>query len=650
MENKIRQLAAIMFTDMVGYTALMQVDEKKARANRERQRVVLDTHIKKHYGLILQTFGDGTLSVFGSAIEAIEAAIEIQQELQSEPKVDIRMGLHVGDIVYDDEGIYGDGVNVASRIESIAVAGSVLISGKLFDEIKNHPTLPAKFMGDFKFKNVSRPVSVFALASKTLTVPDASQLQGRIESQQYSVAVLPFVNMSSDPDNAFFSDGISEEIINALTHIDGLKVTARTSSFAFKGKDYDIPTIGKMLNVHHVLEGSVRKVGNKARITAQLIKVSDGYHIMSEVYERDLEDIFAVQDEISRKIAHTLRVKLITGEESDALVVQKTENIEAYNLYLKGIASSSRWEPKSLKESIIHFEEAIELDPDFASAHAELAFAYGFLSATGQMQPEKGFPIAEKYAQRSLKLDYQNADSHAAMAVNHFFYKNNLKKAGQSFNLSLAINPGSGKVRSLYSFYLRVCGKPEEAHEQIKLAAESDPLFHPTQISLANSYALNNQFSTAHAIIDAVLDTDPEFRMAIEAKAWIYVLQKKMDLAISYFKKYKSFVPHPLKGLTGLGYAYGKSGQNELAEKIVEKMKLRMQQEPDTAIDVDIAVVYVALNRMDEAFKHIEIAFEKKLGVIFLFSHPLWDNVRKDERFKKLIKAKGYDNIKDRNS
>ncbi len=320
MQKNIRQLAAVMFTDMVGYTALMQEDEQKAKKNRDRHRKVLESLVQNHHGIILQYYGDGTLCVFNSAIEAVECATEIQQELQKEPKIPLRVGLHVGDIVYSDDGVYGDAVNIASRIETLATPGCVLISGKVFDEIKNHPSMPAKSLGEFDLKNVKRPVRVFALQNEGLNVPVRDDLKLKPRESAKSIAVLPFVNMSTDAENEYFSDGITEELLNALTKVDGLQVTSRTSSFAFKDKNLDVREIGSKLAVTSVLEGSVRKAGKRVRITAQLINTSDGFHVWSEVYDRELEDIFAVQDEIAKQISNKLREKLSIDQIDESIV------------------------------------------------------------------------------------------------------------------------------------------------------------------------------------------------------------------------------------------------------------------------------------------------------------------------------------------
>jgi len=277
-----RQLAAIMFTDMEGYTALMQKNEQAAIELRNRHRGVFEKTMTDHSGKIIQYYGDGTLSIFSSAIHAVKAGIEMQLLFRKEPQVPLRIGIHIGDISLDDSGVYGDGVNVASRIESFSVAGSVFISNKVFDEIKNQPQVNTISMGLFELKNVSRPVEVFAITNEGLTVPLPVDVKGKTAEPTNKLAVLPFVNMSNDPENEYFSDGIAEELINALSKIDGLQVICRTSAFSFKGKSQDVREIGKALNVNKVLEGSVRKAGNRVRINAELVNTADGYQLWSE--------------------------------------------------------------------------------------------------------------------------------------------------------------------------------------------------------------------------------------------------------------------------------------------------------------------------------------------------------------------------------
>ncbi len=333
----------------------------------------METSVAAHNGKILQYYGDGALSIFNSAIDGVNCAVEIQQTLQQEPKVDLRIGIHTGDISIEDEAIYGDGVNLASRIESLAVPGSIFISEKVFDEIRNQENLTAREMGYFELKNVIKPVRIFAIDNKGLVVPTRDALKGKTKQPANRLAVLPFVNMSADPENEYFSDGITEELLNALTKVDGLQVTSRTSAFAFKGKNTDIREIGIQLNVDRILEGSVRKAGNRVRITAQLINAADGYHIWSENYDRNLTDIFEVQDEISSIIANKLRENLTAREHEETLVKAPTQNLEAYTLFLKGLHFHNKITPNDAKKAIECFEKAITLEPDYAHAYAMAA-------------------------------------------------------------------------------------------------------------------------------------------------------------------------------------------------------------------------------------------------------------------------------------
>src|SRR5687767_2622505 len=326
----MRQLAAIMFADMAGYTALMQENEQLATRKRLWLKEVLETAAAAHNGKILQYYGDGSLSMFSSAIDGVKCAIEIQKKLREEPKVDLRIGIHSGDINIDDDSIYGDGVNLASRIESLAVPGSIFISEKVCDELKNQHEVKTREIGYFELKNIKEPVRIFAIANPGLVVPGRDELQGKTTAPANRLAVLPFVNMSADPENEYFSDGITEELLNALTKVEGLQVTSRTSAFAFKGKHDDIREIGIKLNVDKILEGSVRRAGNRVRITAQLINTADGYHVWSENYDRDLTDIFQVQDEISIIIANRLRENLSMAKQNEHLVKTSTRNITAY--------------------------------------------------------------------------------------------------------------------------------------------------------------------------------------------------------------------------------------------------------------------------------------------------------------------------------
>ncbi len=641
IEGNIRLLAAIMFTDMVGFTAMMQDDEEKAIAIRTKHRQILEKEILLHQGKILQYYGDGTLSMFGSVIEAVRCAAAIQLEMQNEPVIPLRIGIHLGDIVYYDEGIYGDGVNVANRIESLGVPGSVLFSDKVYDEIKNHAEFKVSTIGTFELKNVRRPIEVFALANQGLVTPNPNDIRSKALPSFKSIAVLPFVNMSSDPENEYFSDGITEEILNAISKVEGLQVTSRTSSFVFKGKNLDIREIGSQLNVSTILEGSVRKFGNRVRITSQLINSSDGYHIWSESFDRDLEDIFEVQDEISRRIANILREKLARSDINKPIIKNYKANVEAYNNYLKGLYHFNKFLPYSMKEAIKYFEKAIELEPKFPPAYARLSGCYVFLGAKGAIRSEIAYPRAKELAYTALSMDDNDSDSHLGLAMVRLFFDWDWEGAERSFKRAFEINPSSCTTHHYYGLYLTALNRYNEALEYIEKAYTLDPLSVVINEALAHIYLNLEMFDKAKEQFEKVLDLDPSYKSALYGLGWYYVLTKQYDEAFEIFDEIKRQANHPLKGITPLGFLYGITGKMKDAEDCLQKLIERKKLEPDISVNVDIAIVYLGMGNLDKAFEYLDYAYEERSGAVVFLRNIYWRPIHNDPRFKLLLAKMG---------
>ena len=641
IDSTIRMLAAIMFTDMVGYTALMQKDEARAKLMRDRHRKVLEEKVASHQGRILQYYGDGTLSIFGSAIQAVLCAIDIQYEFNREPKIPLRIGIHTGDVVYEDEGVYGDGVNVASRIESLSVPGAVLVSDKIYDEVQNHPDIKTTFIGSFELKNVRKPIEMYSISNDGLRIPTREEITTKVGTSFKSIAVLPFVNMSADQDNEYFSDGITEELLNALSKVEGLNVTSRTSAFAFKGKELDIREIGAMLDVNTVLEGSVRKAGNRVRITAQLINTSDGYHIWSETFDRNLEDIFEVQDEISRNIANKLREKLTRNEIKEPLVKSYKCNPHAYSLYLKGVCYWNKWNPADIKKAMEFFEEVISTQPEFPPAYARMAGCYIYLGATGYMSSKTAYPKAKELALKSLELDKNIAESHLALGLVQLFYEWNWKEAEKSLLLAIELNPGSAETHMNYSMYLSVMGRYEKAFQEVEKAYSLDPLSVVMNNAYGAALSLVKRYDDAIEQLEKTLEMDPEFRSALYELGWVYYDMGNIDEAIEVFADAQKGTGHELKGVTQLGYVCAAAGNKEQALECLRKLEERKKLEPEVSLNIDFAIIYAGLNDLDKTFHYLEKAFEEKSGgLIFIRSHR-WKNIQKDERYHDLIKRMG---------
>ncbi len=648
MNNQIRMLSAIMFSDMVGYTALMQNDEKKAKELRDRYRKVLEENIVKHQGKIIQYYGDGSLSIFGSAIQSALCAVEIQKELLLNPTVSLRIGIHSGDIVYDNDGAYGDGVNIASRIESLAIPGSVLISDRIFDDIKNHSYLSVELLGTYKLKNVKNPVKIYALSNSGLHIPTSQQLKEKTGSEEgNSIAVLPFLNMSADPENEYFSDGITEEILNALTNVEGLKVTSRTSSFVFKNKNTDIREIGTKLNVNSVLEGSVRKYGNKIRITVQLINTLDGYHIWSEVFNRELEDIFEIQDEISRKIADKLRKRPEEKLKNETLIKTYTNNLDAYNDYLKGIFYYNKWTPEDLTKSVSFFNDAIKKDENFVLAYSGLANSYVTLGLTGIMNPKEAYEAAKKYSSIAHEMDASLTEAHIALALVKMFYEWDWNGAEKCFKKALELNTGAAYLHYNYSLYLRAIGNIQECVEESEKALSLDPLSLVINNNLGENYVFAERYREARDQFLKTLELDSNFRGALWSLGYNYIYMNDYEKALETFLLAQSRTKGDsigLKGQAPLGVIYALMNNYDEVDNCLKILKEREAKNPEVSFTFDYVIIYKALKDYDKVFYYLEKAFEERNGgILFIGKHPAWRDVQTDPRFKNLMRKVGLE-------
>ena len=627
-----------MFTDMAGFTALMQQNEQAAMVQRRRLKEVLEESVPAFHGKIIEYAGDGALSIFNSAIESVRCAIAIQQALLREPKVALRIGIHSGDISIEDGVIYGDGVNLASRIESLAVPGSVLVSEKVFDEISNQAGLTAIEIGFFEFKHVNKPVRVFAMKAESLIVPSRYELTGKTKAAVNRLAVLPFINLSSDPDNEYFSDGITEELLNALCKVDGMQVTARTSSFAFKGMNKDIREIGTQLNVDRVLEGSVRKAGNKVRITAQLINAADGYHIWSETYDRDITDIFEVQDEISHIIANKFRQNLAEINHQEALVNIATQNIEAYTLYLKGLHFFNQVSQGEVRKGIACFEQAIALEPQYANAYGMMASSYAILGASGQMPADDAFAIVHAYADKAIQLDPSVASGYAAKGSAYLLYDWKWDEALAALQKAIDLNPANTTAHQMLSFYYMITSQPEEAVRIMEQAYETDPLSPLVNKFLADAYLFAGRTDESLRQCEMLLEVHPKMGMAIEVKGWSVGVRGDWKKAVSIFEEARRLNNQTgLKGLFSVGCAYANAGESEKALDCIDKIEQLQVLEPGKVLDADLALIWLSLGNADKAFHHLFQCVEKKIGpVAIIINHHMFKVPVNDPRFRLL--------------
>jgi adenylate cyclase len=408
-----RRLAAILAADVVGYSRLMQQDEAATLAVlTARRKEILQPLVRKHHGRVVKLMGDGVLVEFASAVNAVACAVELQEamgaaneELPDDRRIVLRVGINLGDVMVQGTDLYGDGVNIAARLEALAEPGGVYLSQAVFSHVRGKTKHAFEDLGEKRLKNMAEPVRVYRVVG---VAADKAEVSRPGQPSKLSIAVLPFVNMSGDPEQEYFSDGITEDIITDLSKVATLNVLSRNTVFAFKGKTVDVGQIARQLKVGHVLEGSVRKAGGRVRITAQLIDTARDSHVWAERYDRELSDIFALQDEISQAIVAALKVKLLP-EEKKAIETRSTHNPEAYEQYLLGRDYQLRGSTRNFEIALRFFRRALEIDPNYARAWAMLAISQADLYWRGRSE-ESGLLAAEK----ALTLDPSLAEAHAA--------------------------------------------------------------------------------------------------------------------------------------------------------------------------------------------------------------------------------------------
>jgi adenylate cyclase len=640
-----RKLTAILSADVAGYSRLMGEDEEFTIRTLAGHREMMSTLIEQHRGRVIDSPGDNLLAAFSSVTKAVDCAVEIQremaernEELPDDRKMEYRIGVNLGDVIEEGERIYGDGVNITARLETLAEPGGICISGIVYSQVKNRLKLEYEYLGKRTVKNISEPVPVYRILSlpKAVTKPGVQEERAYSLSDKPSIAVLPFANISGDPEQEYFSDGMTEELIGALAKLEGLKVISRTSAFHFKGKDSDLRTIGEKLKVKHVLEGSVRKAGNKLRISAQLIKVDDDTHLWSENYNRELKDVFAIQEEISQAIVKNLKVKLL-GTQTEPLVKDYTKNTEAYELFLKGKYFENKG-PSGYEKAIDCMEKAIKADPDYVPSYAYLATIYSMMEVVNSLPPWEMEPKINVLRQKALELDDNYAFAHVSLArkkTNEYDWK----EAEKSYKRALELNPGHPDLHHSYSIYLAAVGHINEAILEIKRAIGLDPLSSFHRAVLGMFLFMAGQFDQAIEISQETLGFDPDNSWAIFSLAMGYAGKEMYDKAISTIHGHRN-IPFCA---AYLGYIYGKAGKIEEAQKILNDFLDRSKN--GYFSPYMIATVYSGLGEKDKVFEWLDKAYEVrepwqaliKVDIVF---HSLHSDPRWTEQLKKRGLAK----------
>jgi len=480
-----RRLAAILAADVVGYSRLMGIDEVGTHGRfQEIHREFVAPLVADYRGKIFKLTGDGFLVEFQSVVDAVKCAVawqlglkEYKEEVADEQRLRFRIGINLGDVIIGDEDIYGDGVNVAVRIEGLADPNGICVSGKVYQEIKDKLPFGYESLGERKIKNIADPVRIYRVKSETLAGRNRVSSSAPLAlPDKPSIAILPFTNMSGDPEQEYFSDGITEDIITELSRFHSLFVIARNSSFVFKNSAIDVREIANQLGVRYVLEGSVRKANNRVRVTAQLVDAATGSHIWAERYDRALEDIFAVQDEVTRYIAATL-VGRLEDAGAEHAGRKPTEDLLAYDYILRGGQQLNLFTKEGIENGTQFFEKAVELDPQCARAYAGLGFAYQLRMWIFGTFEDELVRLARDNAQKASSLDSSDSLAHAILC--DLYLNSGLHdRAGDHIKKAITLNPNDSFAAWEMVFYLAYTGRAEEAIEWAQTAIRQNP-YHP---------------------------------------------------------------------------------------------------------------------------------------------------------------------------
>ncbi len=536
-ESHSRRLAAILAADIAGYSALMGADEARTVSDLKGHQAVVLPMVGDFGGRIIDTAGDGILAEFSSVVNAVECAVAIQRKMAErntavEParRMQFRIGINLGDVIYDSERIFGDGINIAARLEGIAEPGGICVSAKVRDEIDGKMNFAYQDLGDRQLKNIARPVRAYgirldAAPAQPAPAQPAPPLQ---PDARPSIAVLPFTNMSGDPEQEYFSDGISDDIITDLSKIGGLTVIARNSSFTYKGRAVDVRTVGRELAVRSVLEGSIRRAGHRVRITAQLIDTASGGHVWAERYDRDLTDIFAVQDDVTHRIVEALKVTLSPAENA-RLADSGTPNIEAYDCYLRGRellgAPAGIGKTKNreiLEQSTKFFMKALELDSNYSLAYAGLSLAYNLdYQNRWSDDPDSSLPLSKRYAELAVEKNPKEPFARLCTSWAAIFEKD-LDRAKSEAETALSCNPNYASAYAVLGTIHTYSGRPLEAIAMIERATRLDPAASKHYLHfLGTAYLLAGNYETAAALLRRRVFLVPgtDFTRAILASA-----------------------------------------------------------------------------------------------------------------------------------
>lgn len=641
-----RRLAAIMYTDMVGYTALGQKNESLSLSLLEEQRKLIRPALTRHNGREVKTMGDAFLVEFPSALDAVRCAYDIQRatrelniSLPEERKIRLRVGIHLGDVVETEGDISGDAVNVASRIEPLAEDGGVCMTRQVYDHVQNKFDLPLTSLGSKSLKSLASSVEVFRMV-----MPWAQENVFPALLDKRRVAVLPFANMSPDPGDEYFSDGMTEELIASLSSVKELTVIARTSMMKYKSSAKGALDVGRELNAGTLIEGSVRKSGDRVRITVQLIDARTEGQVWAQNYDRHLEDIFAIQTEIAKKVATKLKAQLVESEKI-RLERKPAENTGTYMLYLKGRFFWNERTKESVNRAIECYNAAIKRDASFVLGYSGLADCYGVMGRNQYAEPGPSYLLAKKYALKALDLDPNLAEAHAILAAVLGDYEHDPEGAEAGFKKAIELKPSYAWAHQLYSVYLRQHRRFDESIRESRRALELDPFSLMINVNLGDTLGYAGNADGAIQQLKKAEEMDPGFIPVHFMRIDLYVHKGMYEQALIEGEICSQGTKSPLfkRWVT----AYVAAAKGERAESIALLDDIHLNYKRENIHPYEIARVHFLARDNEGGFQWLQRAYEEHDSWIHLMAiDPELEGVRNDPQYRQILKRVGLGNVR----
>ena len=672
------RLAAILFTDIVGSTAVMQKDELTAVTMNRRYLAVLKESVAVHHGDILNDYGDGSLCSFGSATQAVRCAIEIQQQLQTDPKVPLRIGLHIGEIFFEDGKVFGDGVNVASRIQSLGIANSVLFSSEINNKLKNHPEFRTVPIGRFQFKNVDEPMEVFALANEGFIVPDKKKMDGKLQEKKTvgrtwtlalasiiilagafflyrnqiqvggfsegkkTIAVLPFENAGGLDTEAYISDGITQDIIKNLSKISSLqKVIGWFSVRSFKKTTKPLKEIADELGVAAILSGTMQRHSDKIHIITELIEVNSNKRLWGDDFEYDTKDILSIQSKVAAEIVKALKAN-VTPEEKVNISRHNTENVDAYKYYLKG---RNFWNARgrlNFDSAEANFKRAIQLDPNYALAYAGLADCYTY-NFQGLSQLE-AIPIARGYANQALVLDSNLSEGLTSLGFIEHNFDYEWDKSKKTLERAIELDPNNPTAHLYYGNLLQYTGHTMEGLKENEKAAALDPLSFAANWVLGRNYYFAGLNDQAIEKFDKLRSAPLQAGVIAWSLGLVYFQKKMIPEARKEFDRV-SVTDHNSNPIDYYAimqsYGYALTGDHVKAKELLDST---LKIKGVLLSPYRIAQAYIALGDYDKALDFLDKSYEiRDLHLFWIKVDPGFVPIRNKPGFIQLLKKMNLD-------